>query len=130
MGQSKGGMVATRICQLRPELFSGLILLTPWYQLHPSLQPGAFFKRFLSLMFSPDSTIEIPVRVKENSEIHEYWKYRSDHEPLLTSEIRIDMLLEAFELQTEFKKDLDKLSLPILIFTAGYDQLVDNAVTR
>lgn len=153
LGHSTGGLLAMLALEKAPERFKAAILIAPLFGLAPS--PGRDREALLARLptpelltqcympggtgwkarSAPDSTVRPedfssdPVRNK----LADYWNNRD--KDLRTGAPTFGWVIEMCKAimrtrKPDFANKMDRLNRPVLIFTAGQDQLVNNRYTE
>lgn len=129
LGESLGGLISFNLTIANPEIFDGLITLSPAFKNNMNFKISDYIKLVAYLLFSQTKTLLVPFTSEMCTRDKEYQKIMN-HNPL---EIRIasaKLLLNSLIAQIRAKLIAKKLKTPTLFLLAGRDQLVDKQESR
>jgi alpha-beta hydrolase superfamily lysophospholipase len=125
LGESLGGLLAFLLSIREPELFQGLICISPAFKGDLKFSPFTKIKVFLSLVFNPQRQFRVPFTAQMVTRDPSY-QIVMDQEikehRLASARLLINIL--AAEMRAEFLKN--QLRIPTLFLVAGKDFLVDS----
>jgi alpha-beta hydrolase superfamily lysophospholipase len=124
LGESLGGLISYVFAEREPELFSGILLISPAFKNGMKISVLNYLKVFSSLIYDRKKTITMPFTSKMCTRDEAYRKIM-DADP---RELRIassGLLFNTLLAQLAAKKIVSSSTLPILFLLAGKDYLVD-----
>lgn len=126
VGLSWGGKLALGYGLQHPEDLDGLILITPGLRALVDVGPGTKLKTWFASWASPTTPIRTPIEPEMFTTTPEYLNY------IRNDPLRLHYATARFFMESHrFEKTIDRLmpenQLPILLFLAGKDRIIDNA---
>ncbi len=124
IGESMGGLISFNIGGIYPELFSGIILISPAFKNGMKFKITDYIKLVLYLITNPKKTIELPFTSRMCTRDESYADIM-DKNPLelriASAKLLVNILIE----QIKSKSYAKKISTPLLFLLSGKDLLVD-----
>ena len=127
-GESLGGLIGFLSAAYRPDLFDGLICISPVFK---SVLKFSFFDYFLfilSLLFAPKKQFTMPF-IPSDLTRDEGYLQRLGSDPLEHRKASARLLFEILRGQNAARKIKTDFNFPVLFLIAGEDTLVDNTRT-
>jgi alpha-beta hydrolase superfamily lysophospholipase len=129
LGESMGGLIAFMMAALYPDLFGGLICISPAFANRMKFSLLDYISIFSSPAYNPKKQFTMPFNSKMCTRDSSYQKIM-DSSPrehrLATSKLLLNILIE--QIRGSFLKD--KIRIPVLFLLAGEDKLVNPAATE
>lgn len=124
IGNSMGALIAlSSAARLRPQ---GMVLLSPGLDGHPRTFTLSFkLKAIIQGLCKPDSEIELPYSSQLITRLENIRQW-IDNDPEHRLKIPARMLTELLKLSLSLRKEYGQIATPLLMLTAGVDQIVDN----
>lgn len=129
IGESMGGLITFNLAAKKPELFAGVICMSPCFKSKikfPVLDTITFVP---SLIMNPKKIINVPFDSKMCTDDQDYLaKMNADPRELRTASANLlfQIILEQFKA----KRSLAEIKIPILFVASGKDYLSDLVETR
>jgi len=124
LGESLGGLLAFLLAIRKPNLFHGLICLSPAFKGSLKSSFMDYVKVFVSLFFNPRKQFPVPFNAQMCTRDTEYQAVM-DHDEREHRLASAKLLIELFLAQIRASSLKHKLSIPTLFMTSGKDLLVD-----
>jgi acylglycerol lipase len=125
IGLSWGGKLAVAYALTHPRDFRGLVLVTPGLRAKADMSLLAKARVVVSSLFSPKSSFDLPLRAEMFTTTARHMQYiRND--PLRTRRVTASFFMQSRKLDRFIDAHIEELSLPVLLFLAGNDRIIDN----
>ena len=125
VGLSWGGKLATAAALDQPRGLKSLILITPGLKARVRLSMRSKVALFLGLFLLGKNKLKIPIEPEMFTQTSRFLEFiRND--PWRLREVSGRFLLGSHYLERMIKKRVRDLRLPILLFSAGKDRIIDN----
>jgi len=123
-GESLGGLISFLFASSRPDLISGLILISPAFETRykPGLVEG--IKMFAPLFYNPGKQFDLPFNASMCTRDPHYLNELED-DPEAARSLSSRLILEIFRSEASAVRGADKLNDPVIFLIAGDDKLVD-----
>ncbi len=129
IGLSWGGKLATAVAIQNPDLFHGLILITPGLAAKVDVTFGAKLRIALGCLLKPTLPVAIPIEPEMFTTTPEFLTFiRNDPLRLHTATARF--MYESLRLEQLIRREISNLQMPVLTFLAGQDRIIDNAKVK
>lgn len=141
LAHSMGGAVTTRFLEMHPEVFQAAILSSPMLKMKAG-NINRFVETILRIYvalfglnkklafnqkrFNPDPVFEIS-SARSRARFDYQLKFRREDEHYQTTGVTFGWALASIKVHRDIFKDIDKIRIPIDLFTAGQDHLIDPA---
>ncbi|CDW73017.1 UNKNOWN [Stylonychia lemnae] len=125
-GISLGGLLSTRMIQLRPNYFSGVILCVPWFQNHESVKIQGLKRLLLRVIGNLFWEKEIPTKSRTH-EFDEYQEYIRKNDQKIVVNLKYSTVNECMNLQDTVATEIEKLNdTAVFMAVAENDWSVSN----
>jgi acylglycerol lipase len=125
LGLSWGGKLAAAVALDQPEGLQSLILITPGLRSKRDLSLSSKANVLLSLLVGGRSTFKVPIEPEMFTHTPRFLDFvRAD--PWRLQKVTARFLLTSRALDRMIKKNIANLRVPILLFLAGKDPIIDN----
>ncbi len=125
IGLSWGGKLAMAYSLVYPRDFDGLVLVTPGFRAKADVSLWIKIKVLLSSWFSPRSPFDLPMKAEMFTRTPQHVQYlRND--PLRIKQATAAFLMQSRKLDRYIDARIVEGALPVLLFLAGKDQIIDN----
>ena len=129
LGESMGALICFLFSALEPQLFSGLICISPAFAGKLHLNLWTYIAIPIALVFNPKRHFPVPITSQMCTQDIEYQKIiDADHLDTHTATARL--YWNIIKAQQRVKSLTDKVIPPLLVFTAEEDTVVDSLATR
>jgi len=124
-GLSWGGKLALAHGLRRPRYWHGLVLITPGLRARVDLSTRHKLQVLLNARRRPTTPVPIPIEPEMFTRIPEHLDcIRRD--PLRLHHASARCVIESLRLDRHLRRQLPRNELPILVFLAGHDRIIDN----
>ena len=125
LGLSWGGKFAAAIAMEQPDGFQSLILITPGLRCRTDLSLPTKAKVLLSLLAGGRTCFKIPIEPEMFTHTPRFLDFiRND--PWRLQKVTARFLFASRSLDWMIARRIDRLRLPVLLFLAGNDSIIDN----
>jgi alpha-beta hydrolase superfamily lysophospholipase len=127
-GESMGGLISFILCARYPGLFAGLILLSPAFEVK---EKPTFIKAagmVFTALFLPGGEIKLPFDSSMCTRDEAYVNALDTH-PSEYRRVQPGVIFDMFAAQLKAAFIKDRVSIPLLVLTAGEDKLVNSSAT-
>lgn len=125
IGLSWGGKLALGYALQYPQNVDGIILITPGIHAKVDLPVMQKVKVFVASVFHPTSLIEIPIEPEMFTRTPAYLEY-IENDPLRLHYATARFFYESWRLENYIESHIEQNHLPVLLFLAGQDRIIDN----
>lgn len=122
-GDSMGGLIAYVAAAKKPELFSGLICISPAFKNKMKFSFLTYLKFIYGLVFKPTYLVHLPFKSEEITRDKTY-KTKLDGDKKEIRETTVKLLFNIVKTQLAVK-NLRDIPIPVLFLLAGKDYLID-----
>ena len=126
IGLSWGGKLAPVYALSHPDRASGLVLITPGLKALVDVSNGTKLQILVSSWLAPKTRFKTPIEVEMFTNTPEYLDYIRQDE-LRLSEATAQFFMVSRALDNVVEAHIQDLELPVLLFLAGKDRIIDNA---
>lgn len=124
IGESMGALVSFLLAADRPELFAGLVCISPAFANRVRLQAPDYIKMFVSLLFNPRNKIRLPFDSSMCTRDPDYRK-RMEGDSREHRDAPAKMLFDILVSQAGVASASGKLGIPALFLVSGEDSIAD-----
>lgn len=123
VGESMGGLIAYNIAARQPELFDGLVAISPAFKNKMKFKFRDYFLLILGIIFKPKLMINLPFKGSEITHDKSYKdKLEQDKKEIRNASVKLLFNILLAQLKGRY---FTRLSLPVFFLTAGQDLLID-----
>lgn len=126
IGLSWGGKLATAYALAHPEDLDGLVLITPGLTAKVDLAPSEKIEVVFDAALRPSGAIPIPIEPRMLTRTPEFLA-RIERDPLCLREATARFFVQSLNMDMYVEREIARNQVPILLFLAGQDQIIDNA---
>ncbi|UCG32040.1 MAG: alpha/beta fold hydrolase [Phycisphaerales bacterium] len=126
VGLSWGGKQAVAYTLTYPHELDGLILITPGLRALVDAGPLTRARTLIASGVSPRTQIPLPIEAEMFTTTPVFLKYIQE-DPLRLKSASARFLVESHRMEGYIDRHMPKNRLPILLFLAGQDRIIDNA---
>lgn len=129
LGESMGGLISFLIAISQPDLFDGLICISPAFLSRLKFTNLNYIKIFLSLFYNPKKQFDIPFETEMATRDAEYQAVMdSDDKEQRSASSRLLFNIAAAQVRCMlFKK---RIKAPVLFLVAGKDMLINSKASK
>lgn len=129
VGESMGGLISFLLSAMEPELFAGLICISPLFQDKLKYSPLDYVKILFSLLFNPMKKFSVRFNSQMCTRDSEYQKMMdSDYREIRVARSKLLFDIAIGEIRAQFLKS--KIKIPVLFLLAGQDKMVDSELSK
>ncbi|MFA6079101.1 MAG: alpha/beta fold hydrolase [Candidatus Omnitrophota bacterium] len=129
VGESLGALVSFLFCAARPDLFSGLICLSPAFATKNKVSTLDCIKMLAPIFYDPGRQFSLLFDSSMCTRDEDY-RRMMDRDPLEYRSISSKMIFDILLAQAHAGMEKNKISVPVLFLLAGEDKIVDAAQAR
>jgi alpha-beta hydrolase superfamily lysophospholipase len=129
IGESMGALISFLAAVEEPDLFSGIVLLSPVFKSRLRMPSLSYFKIFFSLFYEPKKQFHIPFDSKMCTRDAAYQKIMdsdSREHRLTTARLLLNIVLS--QIRAQYLKN--RIRAPILFLLSGKDELADTRASQ
>lgn len=129
VGESMGALIILSMALKDPDIYDGLICMSPAFKSKAPLKILDYFKIFLPLFYKPESRHPLPVTPDMCTRDPKYLKVirdTYDKDVMQTSRVLVDIFIS----QLRMRLLKMRLAMPVLFLVAGNDKLVYSEVSE
>jgi len=131
LGHSQGGLVALLFALRHPEGLRGLVVISPFLAVHPSLRPSPARRLALALLRRLAPSVRVPSgvdpgRISRGPEVVRAYV----EDPLVSRRVSAGWYAAARRAQAEVRVSAPRLEVPTLVLASPDDRLVDPEAVR
>ena len=125
LGESMGALICFHYASFMPQLFDGLICITPSFRSKLYFCPWTYLALWLALCLNPKKQFPVPITAQMCTRDTEYQR-TIDTDPLDTHKASARLYWNILKAQLKAKFLKEKIVFPFLALTAGEDTVVDS----
>jgi alpha-beta hydrolase superfamily lysophospholipase len=127
---SWGGKLAVALEHRHPDLVDALVLISPGFV--PKVRPPLWQRMGIAAarLASPRKLFPIPLNDPELFTGNPRWQKFIQEDPLSLRQATARFLVESARLDTYLRLFVGSVRIPLLVFLAGHDRIIDTAKTR
>lgn len=129
LGESMGALICFLYALLAQQLFSGLICITPAFKSRLPFGFGMYLKILFALMVNSRRHFPVPITPQMCTRDKEYQKI-IDTDPLDKHMASAQLYWNILKAQLRVKSLKRRIDIPLLVFTAADDAVVDSLATQ
>ncbi len=129
VGESLGGLVSFLFAAEHPELFSGLVCISPAFASRKAIGPIGALKMLFPVIYDPSRRIRLPFDSSMCTRDEDYRK-KMDRDPLEYRSISMALVFGILAAQARAKSVIKKIKMSVVFLTAGEDKVVNTGVSR
>lgn len=123
VGESMGGLIAYNMAARNPELFDGLIAISPAFKNKMKFRIADYFLLLFGVIFRPKLMINLPFKGSDITHDKSY-KDQLDHDKKEIRQASVKLLFNILLAQIT-ARHFKKMLIPVFFLVAGEDVLVD-----
>lgn len=127
-GLSWGGKLALACAIAHPRTIDEIVLMTPGFSAIVDLSLLQKIRLISTLPFRPMAPFDIPIEAAMFTEDPE-WLDQIERDPLRLRQATAKFLFESRKLDSWLDRRIDQNVVPIILFLAGKDRIIDNEAT-
>ena len=128
LGESMGALICFLFAALEPQLFSGLICISPAFAGKLPFSLWTYIGIVAALVFNPKRHFPVPITPEMCTRDIDYQKLIAA-DPLDKHTATARLYWNILKAQSKVKSRGDKIHIPLLVLTAGEDTVVDSLST-
>jgi len=129
LGESLGGVISFLLAGQNPDLFSGLICISPAFRSKMKVNLLEYIKMFAPLIYNPKKHLTVPFTSNMCTRDTEFIKVMDQDERehrVITSKF----LLQIIVAQLKSRRRAEEIKIPVLFLIPGEDKLVDSRASK